>query len=108
MVVGQFLVPLVFTTLALVVAKTFPGPQDSPALEMSLAPYGYTAVPYSLPPNASLLLQSLAETFKEQLDERYVESQEVIGKIQDCSSLSYDLVSLLFIERHDNLYDGQV
>lgn len=83
MVVGQFLVPLVFTTLALVVAKTFPGPQDSPALEMSLAPYGYTAVPYSLPPNASLLLQSLAENFKEQLDERYVNPQEVIGDLDE-------------------------
>lgn len=83
MVVGQFLVPLVFTTLALIVAKTFPGPRDSPGLEMNLVPYGYTAVPYSVPPNASLLLQSLAESFKEQFDGQYVEPQEVIGEIQD-------------------------
>ncbi|XP_063790760.1 phospholipid-transporting ATPase ABCA3 [Pseudophryne corroboree] len=83
MVVGQFLVPLVFTTLALVVGKTFPGPQDSPALEMTLAPYGYTAVPYSLPPNASLLLQSLAQSFRDQLDGQYVEPQEVLGNLDD-------------------------
>lgn len=82
-VVGQFLVPLVFTTLALVVGKTFPGPQDSPALELSLAPYGHTAVPYSLPPNASLLLQTLAESFRDQLDERHADPQEVIGNLDD-------------------------
>ncbi|XP_068100526.1 phospholipid-transporting ATPase ABCA3 [Hyperolius riggenbachi] len=82
-IVGQFLVPLVFTTLALVVGKTFPGPQDSPPLEMSLAPYGHTAVPYALPPNASLLLQSLAESFSEQFDGRYTEPQQVIGDLDD-------------------------
>ncbi|KAM9305170.1 phospholipid-transporting ATPase ABCA3 [Gastrophryne carolinensis] len=82
-VVGQFLVPLVFTTLALVVEKTFPGPRDSPGLQMNLVPYGHTAVPYSLPPNASLLLQSLAESYREQFDERYVEPQEVLGALDD-------------------------
>ncbi|XP_075035584.1 phospholipid-transporting ATPase ABCA3 [Mixophyes fleayi] len=83
MVVGQFLVPLVFTTLALVVGKTFPGPQDSPALDMNLAGYGYTAVPYSLPPNASLLLQSLAESFRDQLDGQHAVPQEVLGNLDD-------------------------
>ncbi|XP_040297886.1 ATP-binding cassette sub-family A member 3 [Bufo bufo] len=82
-VVGQFLVPLVFTTMGLTAELMFPGPQDSPPLELSLAPYGYTAVPYSLPPNASLLLQTLADSFRDQLDTRHAEPQEVIGNLDD-------------------------
>ncbi|XP_053328151.1 phospholipid-transporting ATPase ABCA3 [Spea bombifrons] len=83
MVVGQFLVPLVFTALALVVGKTFPGPQDSPALELSLAPYGRTVVPYTLPPNASALIQSLAQSFRDQFDGQLTEPQEVLGDTID-------------------------
>ncbi|KAM8961307.1 phospholipid-transporting ATPase ABCA3 isoform 2-T2 [Pelodytes ibericus] len=82
-VIGQFLVPLVFTTLALVVGKTFPGPQDSPELELSLTPYGRTSVPYALSPNASALIQSLAQSFSDQFDGQHTQPQEVIGNIND-------------------------
>ncbi|KAG8443533.1 hypothetical protein GDO86_012077 [Hymenochirus boettgeri] len=81
MVVGQFLVPLVFTTLALVVGKTFPGPQDSTSLELNLIPYGHTVVPYSIPPNASNLIQRLAESFRDQLPGQLAQPQEVLDDL---------------------------
>ncbi|KAM4697953.1 phospholipid-transporting ATPase ABCA3 [Rhinophrynus dorsalis] len=80
-VVGQFLVPLIFTTLALVVGKTFPGPRDSPALNLNLAPYGRTSVPYSLPPNASSLVQSLGQSFREQFYGQLAQPQEVLDDL---------------------------
>uniref|UniRef100_A0A8C9SU04 ATP binding cassette subfamily A member 3 n=1 Tax=Scleropages formosus TaxID=113540 RepID=A0A8C9SU04_SCLFO len=43
--VAQFLVPLIFTVLALVVARTFPSQQDSPQLDLTLSRYGRTTVP---------------------------------------------------------------
>uniref|UniRef100_A0A673X6Y7 ATP binding cassette subfamily A member 3 n=1 Tax=Salmo trutta TaxID=8032 RepID=A0A673X6Y7_SALTR len=49
-IVAQFLVPLVFTVLALVVAKTFPGRHDSPQLRLALGRYGPTTVPVALEP----------------------------------------------------------
>ncbi|XP_053550667.1 phospholipid-transporting ATPase ABCA3 [Bombina bombina] len=83
MAVGQFLVPLVFTSLALVVGKTFPGPQDSPALELSLSPYGHTRVPYSLSVNATDIIQTLAQNFRDQLPGQLAEPQEVLENLDD-------------------------
>ncbi|XP_063286648.1 phospholipid-transporting ATPase ABCA3 [Pelobates fuscus] len=82
-VVGQFLVPLVFTALALVVGKTFPGPQDSPALGLSLAPYGRSSVPYAVLPNASSLIEMLAQSYRDQFDGQDAQPQEVVGSIDD-------------------------
>uniref|UniRef100_F6U7N4 ATP binding cassette subfamily A member 3 n=1 Tax=Xenopus tropicalis TaxID=8364 RepID=F6U7N4_XENTR len=99
MVVGQFLVPLVFTTLALVVGKTFPGPQDSPPLDLSLVPYGYTVVPYSLPPNASTLLQSLADNFRDQFSGQQMEPQEVLDDLDNYLLTRASDEGALFAER---------
>ncbi|MBN3289285.1 ABCA3 protein, partial [Polypterus senegalus] len=65
--VAQFLVPLVFTVLALVVARTFPGPRDSPSLNLSLARYGPTNVPYIIEPNSGNLTAALANSYLGQL-----------------------------------------
>uniref|UniRef100_A0A8C9ZNJ8 ATP binding cassette subfamily A member 3 n=1 Tax=Sander lucioperca TaxID=283035 RepID=A0A8C9ZNJ8_SANLU len=48
--VAQFLVPLVFTILALVVARTIPNHQDAPQLRLALSRYGSTRVPVALQP----------------------------------------------------------
>uniref|UniRef100_A0A3B4B911 ABC transporter domain-containing protein n=1 Tax=Periophthalmus magnuspinnatus TaxID=409849 RepID=A0A3B4B911_9GOBI len=43
--VAQFLVPLIFTVIALVVARTLPGGKDLPSLNLALRNYGPTKVP---------------------------------------------------------------
>uniref|UniRef100_A0A8C5R778 ATP binding cassette subfamily A member 3 n=1 Tax=Leptobrachium leishanense TaxID=445787 RepID=A0A8C5R778_9ANUR len=99
MVVGQFLVPLVFTTLALVVGKIFPGPQDSPALDLGLEPYGRTSVPYAVPPNVtSALVQDLAQGFRDQFDGQQSQPQEVLGNINDYLLLKATEEGALFAE----------
>ncbi|XP_066546484.1 phospholipid-transporting ATPase ABCA3 [Amia ocellicauda] len=65
--VAQFLVPLVFTVLALIVARSFPGPHDSPPLGLSLDHYGFTTVPVALEPGAGPLAAALAGSYVEQL-----------------------------------------
>ncbi|XP_078519131.1 phospholipid-transporting ATPase ABCA3 [Lissotriton helveticus] len=83
MVVAQFLVPLIFTAFALIVAKTFPGPQDSPALALGLSPYGQTVVPYSLTAEASPLTQRLAALYAGQLGAHKALPQEVLGDLEE-------------------------
>uniref|UniRef100_A0A3P9HLW0 ATP-binding cassette, sub-family A (ABC1), member 3b n=1 Tax=Oryzias latipes TaxID=8090 RepID=A0A3P9HLW0_ORYLA len=46
--VAQFLVPLIFTVMALVVARTFPNHQNAPSLNLKLSRYGPTRVPVAL------------------------------------------------------------
>ncbi|XP_054848460.1 phospholipid-transporting ATPase ABCA3 isoform X2 [Eublepharis macularius] len=64
MVAAQFLVPLIFTAFALIVAKTFPGPRDSPLLKLTLNPYGQTTVPFSVS-QESVLAQQLAAQYSD-------------------------------------------
>lgn len=79
MVAAQFLVPLIFTAFALIVAKTFPGPRDSSLLRLTLEPYGQTIVPFSVPAT-SALSQKLAEQYVELLDAQRQAPLEVLGK----------------------------
>lgn len=65
--VAQFLVPLVFTIMALVVARTLPDHKDAPQLRLDLSKYGPTKVPVSLQPGASSLATDLADAFTAQL-----------------------------------------
>lgn len=79
MVAAQFLVPLIFTAFALVVAKTFPGPRDSSQLRLTLEPYGQTIVPFSVS-GAAGLPQRLAEQYTELLDAQRQSPLEVLGE----------------------------
>ncbi|XP_029015057.1 phospholipid-transporting ATPase ABCA3 [Betta splendens] len=65
--VAQFLVPLVFTIVALVVARTFPSDQDAPELKLDLGRYGPTRVPVAVPRGAGSLASALANTYSSQL-----------------------------------------
>uniref|UniRef100_A0A6Q2ZBC5 ABC transporter domain-containing protein n=1 Tax=Esox lucius TaxID=8010 RepID=A0A6Q2ZBC5_ESOLU len=65
--VAQFLVPLVFTVLALVVARVFPGRHDSPQLRLDLARYGPTVVPVALETGKGPLAIALAQLYSSQL-----------------------------------------
>ncbi|KAJ8398776.1 hypothetical protein AAFF_G00419730, partial [Aldrovandia affinis] len=65
--VAQFLVPLIFTVLALVVARTFPGRHDLPQLPLALGRYGSTTVPVALEPGAGPLAVALAASYTSQL-----------------------------------------
>ncbi|XP_067859732.1 phospholipid-transporting ATPase ABCA3 [Heptranchias perlo] len=65
--IAQFFVPLVFAACALIVTKTFPGPKDSPPLNLTLRNYGPTIVPYSLSPEAQNLTKALAQAYTDQL-----------------------------------------
>lgn len=79
MVAAQFLVPLIFTAFALIVAKTFPGPRDSSLLRLTLEPYGQTIVPFCVSASSSLS-QRLAEQYVEMLDTQRQSPLEVLGE----------------------------
>ncbi|KAL7377816.1 hypothetical protein ABVT39_004728 [Epinephelus coioides] len=65
--VAQFLVPLVFTVVALVVARTFPNHREAPQLRLALSRYGHTRVPVALQPGVGPLASALARTYSSQL-----------------------------------------
>ncbi|TSK87603.1 ATP-binding cassette sub-family A member 3 [Bagarius yarrelli] len=65
--VAQFLVPLIFTVVALVVAQTLPGQHKTPQLSLALSRYGPTTVPIALDSNAGALVKTLAEAYSAQL-----------------------------------------
>ncbi|CAG5897799.1 unnamed protein product, partial [Menidia menidia] len=69
--VAQFLVPLIFTVVALVVARTFPNHQNAPQLKLALSRYGATRVPVALPPGAGPLASALANTYTSQLSSQH-------------------------------------
>uniref|UniRef100_A0A673N9R6 ATP-binding cassette sub-family A member 3-like n=1 Tax=Sinocyclocheilus rhinocerous TaxID=307959 RepID=A0A673N9R6_9TELE len=61
--VAQFLVPLIFTVLALVVARALPGSQITPQLRLVLKQYGPTHVPVAVDVSAGPLATALAEIY---------------------------------------------
>ncbi|KAM3597560.1 uncharacterized protein V6R79_006150 [Siganus canaliculatus] len=61
--VAQFLVPLVFTVVALVVARTLPSHQTAPELRLALSRYGPTRVPVAVPLDSGSLAFALANTY---------------------------------------------
>lgn len=65
--VAQFLVPLIFTVVSLVVAQTLPGQHETPQLSLELSRYGPTTVPIALDSNAGALVKALAEAYTAQL-----------------------------------------
>lgn len=65
--VAQFLVPLIFTVLALVVARSLPGSQITPQLRLALKQYGPTHVPVAVAVKAGPLATALAEMYTAQL-----------------------------------------
>uniref|UniRef100_A0A8D3B2I6 ABC transporter domain-containing protein n=1 Tax=Scophthalmus maximus TaxID=52904 RepID=A0A8D3B2I6_SCOMX len=68
--VAQFLVPLVFTVVALVVAQTFPNHHDAPPLKLALRRYGPTKVPLAFQPGASPFVSALANAYATQLSDQ--------------------------------------
>ena len=78
--VAQFLVPLVFTVLALVVARTLPGRHNTPQLKLSLDRYGPTHVPVALEPTAGPLAVALAQAYSSQLPEQRATPNNVTGQ----------------------------
>ncbi|XP_031597152.1 ATP-binding cassette sub-family A member 3 [Oreochromis aureus] len=65
--VAQFLVPLVFTVVALFVARTLPSHNDAPKLSLGLSRYGPTRVPVSLQSGAGPLASAWASAYGSQL-----------------------------------------
>ncbi|XP_056143491.1 phospholipid-transporting ATPase ABCA3 isoform X2 [Lampris incognitus] len=65
--VAQFLVPMVFTVVALTVARSFPGHHSAPQLRLALSQYGHTRVPVALEPGAGPLATALADSYSSQL-----------------------------------------
>lgn len=78
--VAQFLVPLVFTVVALVVARTLPGRHNTPQLKLSLERYGPTHVPVALEPTAGPLAVALAQAYSSQLSEQGAAPNNVTGE----------------------------
>lgn len=90
--VAQFLVPLVFTIVALVVARTLPNHQDAPLLRLDLTRYGPTMVPVALQPWPGPLASALANSYSSQLAGQQGQLVNISGKP---SKRSLDLSVLL-------------
>ncbi|XP_077413237.1 phospholipid-transporting ATPase ABCA3 [Vanacampus margaritifer] len=69
--VAQFLIPLVFTVLALVVARTLPNHKNASQLGLELRRYGPTRVPIALQSGAGALASELADVYGSQLLAQY-------------------------------------
>ncbi|XP_078096553.1 phospholipid-transporting ATPase ABCA3 isoform X2 [Mustelus asterias] len=80
---AQFMIPLIFAAFALIVAKTFPGPQDSPRLNLTLEKYGPTIVPYAVRPDAQILTKDLARNYREVLQEQLGIPLHTLGDITE-------------------------
>lgn len=78
--VAQFLVPLVFTVVALVVARTFPNHQDAPQLKLALSRYGSTRVPVALQSFPGPLASAWANTYSSQLSAQLGQLINITGK----------------------------
>uniref|UniRef100_A0A4W6GA54 ATP binding cassette subfamily A member 3 n=1 Tax=Lates calcarifer TaxID=8187 RepID=A0A4W6GA54_LATCA len=78
--VAQFLVPLVFTVVALVVARTFPNHRDATQLRLALSRYGPTRVPLALQPGAGPLASALAKAYSSQLPAQLGQLVNITGK----------------------------
>lgn len=78
--VAQFLVPLVFTVVALVVARTLPNHKNAPQLNLALSRYGHTRVPVALPPGFGPLASALANTYSSQLSAQQGQLINITGK----------------------------
>uniref|UniRef100_A0AAQ6AQX1 ABC transporter domain-containing protein n=1 Tax=Amphiprion ocellaris TaxID=80972 RepID=A0AAQ6AQX1_AMPOC len=81
--VAQFLVPLVFTIVALVVARSFPSSLKAPELRLALHHYGATRVPVALQPGAGPLASALADAYSSQLSAQLGQLREVIVYLPD-------------------------
>lgn len=77
--VAQFLVPLIFTIVALVVARTLPSHKNAPLLRLSLSHYGPTRVPVALPLKSGPLASALANTYASQLSAQLAQDVNVTG-----------------------------
>lgn len=78
--VAQFLVPLVFTVVALVVAQTFPNHHDAPPLKLALRRYGPTKVPLAFQPGASPFVSALANAYATQLSDQLGQLINITGE----------------------------
>lgn len=96
-IVAQFLVPLVFTVLALVVAKTFPGRHDSPQLRLALGRYGPTTVPVALEPGKGPLAIALAQVYSSQLAAQQAQDVNIRGKrvsmLEEITGSQYHIIT---------------
>ena len=63
--ISQLIVPLFFTLMALIVIQTFPGPQDSPALELNISKFGSSNIVYSEQKD-TVAIKDLGEFYSEQ------------------------------------------
>ncbi|XP_069761376.1 phospholipid-transporting ATPase ABCA3 isoform X2 [Narcine bancroftii] len=79
-ITAQFMIPLIFASSALIVAKTYPGPKDSPPLNLTLQKYGPSIVPYSVDGDSNLTEQ-LAQIYAELLQPQLGKPKRVKGDL---------------------------
>ncbi|XP_032221027.2 phospholipid-transporting ATPase ABCA3-like isoform X2 [Nematostella vectensis] len=65
-IISQLLLPLVFTLMALINAKTFPQPEDSPALHLNVSDFGKNVVLYKGPTDKWSSAMMYARSYKDQ------------------------------------------
>lgn len=78
--VAQFLVPMVFTIIALVVARTMPNRNTSHQLNLALDRYGPTQVPVALDLRPGPLASALAVAYSSQLSAQRGQAVNITGE----------------------------
>lgn len=78
--VAQFLVPLIFTVVALVVAQTLPNHKNAPLLKLVLSRYGPTKVPVAVQPGSGPLASDLANVYASQLSAQRADLINITGE----------------------------
>lgn len=100
--VAQLVVPLFFTIGALIVLETFPGPKDSPALNLTMGSLGDNVVVYSLESNWSRVANKFGEFYGEQFntdrDTNIILVNNETGFMNDA-----DIAKYLLKEGHDDI-----
>lgn len=94
--VAQFLVPLIFTIVALVVARTLPSQRDTYQVSLELGRYGATKVPVALEPDVGPLASVLANMYGLQLPAQQGHLVKVTGKKKNKKKRSW-VLSRLFV-----------
>ncbi|KAL3876097.1 hypothetical protein ACJMK2_033975 [Sinanodonta woodiana] len=95
--ITQLAVPLFFTIMALIVIKTFPGPTDSPPLDLTITKFGQNFIPYSIKNNASKI-NELASIYSHQFTD--TETEKVF--INNLTS-NPDMISYLLQKGHESV-----